>query len=86
MGGSADLSPSDDTAVDGMAEKGAYGGRYLRFGVRRSGCNPFGPGPARGRAALRRNLPSIADYMRPSIRLAALMKLPVIYVSPTTSP
>ncbi len=84
MGGSADLAPSNKTFIDGSPEfqKGAYGGRNIRFGVREHamaailsgmtlhrGCRPYGG-----------TFLVFADYMRPAIRLAALMKLPVIYV------
>jgi transketolase len=61
---------------------GAYGGRTIRFGIREhamgamlngialhGGLRPFGS-----------TFPVFSDYMRPSICLAALMKLPVIYV------
>ena len=84
VGGSADLAPSNKTFLDGadVFQKDAYAGRNIRFGVREHamggvmngmflhhGLRPYG-----GTFAV------FADYMRPSIRLAALMKLGVIYV------
>ncbi len=84
MGGSADLAPSNKTYLNGAAEfqKNSRNGRNIRFGVREhamggimsgmylhSGVRPYGG-----------TFLVFADYMRPAIRLAALMKLPVIYV------
>jgi len=84
MGGSADLAPSNNTFIKDVAEfqAGSYGGRNIRFGVREhamgailngmilhNGIRPYGG-----------TFLVFADYMRPAIRLAALMKLPVIYV------
>jgi transketolase len=84
MGGSADLAPSNKTYLNGSHEfqKGAYDGRNIRFGVREhamgaimsglfvhGGIRPFGG-----------TFLVFADYVRPAIRVAALMKLPVIYV------
>jgi transketolase len=84
MGGSADLTPSNNTAIKGAHDfqKGAPGGRYLRFGVREhamgavlnglalhGGVRPYGG-----------TFLVFADYMRPTIRLAAIMRLPVTYV------
>ena len=84
MGGSADLSPSNKTYIEGEPDfrKDSYHGRNLRFGVREhamgavvSGlCLHGGIRPYGGTFLV------FADYMRPAIRLAALMKLPVIYV------
>ncbi|MCP4021061.1 MAG: transketolase [Desulfobacteraceae bacterium] len=84
MGGSADLAPSNKTYLDCSTEfqKDAAQGRNIRFGVREhgmgavmngmylhSGIRPYGG-----------TFLVFADYMRPSIRLASLMKLPIIYV------
>ncbi|MBW2011360.1 MAG: transketolase, partial [Deltaproteobacteria bacterium] len=84
MGGSADLSPSNKTFIDASPEfqKGSYGGRNIRFGVREHamgsvmsgmflhhGVRPYGG-----------TFLVFADYMRAAIRVASLMKLPVIYV------
>jgi transketolase len=84
MGGSADLAPSNNTYLKDFPEfqKDAYHGRNIRFGVREhamgaimsglflhGGIRPFGG-----------TFLVFADYVRPAIRVAALMKLPVIYV------
>jgi transketolase len=84
MGGSADLSPSNNTAIKGARDfqKDAYDGRYLRFGVREHAMAAVLSGMAlhKGIRPYGGTFLVFADYMRPSIRLAALMKLPVIYI------
>ena len=84
VGGSADLSPSNNTVVKGARDfqKGAYDGRYLRFGVREHAMGAILSGMAlhKGIRPYGGTFLVFADYMRPAIRLAALMKLPVIYV------
>jgi transketolase len=84
MGGSADLSPSNNTAIQGARDfqKGAYDGRYLRFGVREHAMGAILSGLAlhQGIRPYGGTFLVFADYMRPAIRLAALMKLPVIYI------
>jgi transketolase len=85
IGGSADLAPSTKTRLTfegaGDLEAGTPGGRNLHFGVREhamgailnglalSKVRPYGAG-----------FLIFSDYMKPPVRLAALMKLPVIYV------
>jgi transketolase len=84
IGGSADLAPSNKTYMNAFHEfqKGAYHGRNIRFGVREhamgailsgmflhNGLRPYGG-----------TFLVFADYMRPAIRVASLMKLPIIYV------
>jgi transketolase len=84
VGGSADLSPSNNTAIKGAHDfqKGAYAGRYLRFGVREHAMGAILSGMALhgGVRPYGGTFLVFADYMRPAIRLAALMKLPVIYI------
>jgi len=84
MGGSADLTPSNNTAIQGAADfqKGAYDGRDLRFGVREHAMGAILSGMALhgGVRPYGGTFLVFADYMRPSIRLAALMNLPVIYI------
>ncbi len=84
IGGSADLAPSNKTFISGAPEfqNGSFEGRNIRFGVREhamtaimSGMQLHGGVRAYGGTFL-----VFADYMRPAIRLAALMGLPVIYV------
>ncbi len=84
LGGSADLTPSNNTIFDGATDQSSESpeGRYLRFGVREHGmgaiCNGLSlHGGLRPYCA---TFLVFSDYMRPSIRLAALMGLPVIYV------
>jgi transketolase len=85
IGGSADLAPSNNTMlkVDKAGHFGAkdHGGRNLHFGIREhamaaicnglalSGVRPFGG-----------TFFVFTDYMRPSMRLAAIMHQPVLYV------
>jgi len=84
MGGSADLSPSNNTVIKGARDfqKGAYDGRYLRFGVREHAMGAILSGLAlhKGLRPFGGTFLVFADYMRPSIRLAALMKLPILYI------
>ena len=84
IGGSADLAGSNKTDIEGAADlvPATPGGRNVRYGVREhsmgavmnglslhGGVRPFG-----GTFLI------FSDYMRPAIRLAALMEQPVIYV------
>ena len=85
IGGSADLSPSTKTnltfeaAGDFEAEK--YGGRNLHFGIREHGMGAILNGLALSSLrAYGSSFLIFSDYMKPSIRLAALMRLPVIYI------
>jgi transketolase len=84
VGGSADLAPSNKTYLSGVAEfqKQAYEGRNIRFGVREHAMAAIMSGMALhgGIKAYGGTFLVFADYMRPAIRLAALMGLPVIYV------
>jgi len=59
-----------------------YGGRNIHFGVREHAMAAFAGGLAvhGGIIPYTATFLTFADYMRPSIRLAALMKLPVIFV------
>ena len=84
IGGAADLSPSTKTYLDqyGEVQADSYSGRNIRFGVREHGMGSITNGLALygGLRPFCATFLSFADYMRPSIRMAALMKLPVIYV------
>lgn len=84
LGGSADLAPSNKTMLSGqdVFKWGSYNGRNFHFGVREHAM-----GAALNGMALHGGLIPyggtflvFSDYMRPSIRVAALMKLHVIYV------
>ena len=85
IGGSADLAPSNNTMLKfddaGHFGAGNYGGRNLHFGVREhsmasicnglalSGLRPYGG-----------TFFVFTDYMRPAMRLSALMHQPVLFV------
>jgi transketolase len=92
-GGSADLAESNNTTIEGdpsfvppefatKAFPGDWYGRTLHFGVREHGMGTIlngivlhgGTRPYGGTFLV------FSDYMRPAVRLAALMKIPVIYV------
>jgi len=84
-GGSADLAPSTNTLMEGG---GAFlpdappGGRNFHFGVREHGMGAILNGMARhgGLIPYGATFLIFSDYMRPAIRLAALMRIRVIYV------
>ena len=85
VGGSADLAGSDRTRLkfDGAGDfqPGSYGGRNLHFGVREHGMAAALNGMAVSKIrAFGGTFFNFSDYMRPSIRLAALMEIPTIYV------
>lgn len=83
VGGSADLAPSTNTLMKGLGDFGPESnGRNMHFGIREhamgsilngmslhGGIIPFGA-----------TFLIFSDYMRPPIRLAALMQLKTIYV------
>lgn len=85
IGGSADLAPSNLTLMKmfGDFQKGQYGERNLRFGVREHGMGAICNGIALHTPGL---IPYCAtffiftDYMRASMRMAALSEAGVIYV------
>jgi transketolase len=84
IGGSADLTPSNNTLVPGMGEfqAGSYGGRYLRFGVREHAMGSIMNGIAltEGMIPYGGTFLLFSEYMRPPIRLAAIMGVRPIYV------
>jgi len=84
MGGSADLAPATRTLIEGSNDFGPenYAARNLRFGVREhamagvvnglalhGGIRPYGA-----------TFLIFYDYMRPAVRMAAMMRLPSIFV------
>ena len=84
VGGSADLAPSNKTVIKdgGYVAPGSFGGRNIHFGIRElamaaiaNGITAFG-----GFRGFGSTFFVFSDYMRPAIRLAALMKLPSISV------
>lgn len=84
IGGSADLAPSNKTYMDGEGDfkKGNYSGRNLHFGVRELAMGGITNGFALygGLRPYAGTFFVFSDYMKPMIRLAALMKLPTTYV------
>jgi transketolase len=84
IGGSADLSPSTKTYLNKYkdVEKGSFDGRNIRFGVREHAMGAITNGIAahKGFRVYCSTFFVFSDYMRPAIRMAALMGLPVIYI------
>ncbi|MFH1580926.1 MAG: transketolase, partial [Pseudomonadota bacterium] len=84
VGGSADLAPSNKTIIESSHDfqKNMYDGRNIRFGVREHAMGAILSGMAihKGLRPYGGTFLVFADYMRPSIRLACMMKLPVIYI------
>ncbi|WP_342048391.1 transketolase [Bacillus sp. OTU530] len=84
FGGSADLSHSTMTDIKGEAAYAveSFGGRNVYFGVREHAMGAAGNGMALhgGVKPFVSTFFVFNDYLRPSIRLAALQKLPVTYV------
>ncbi|HWL84571.1 MAG TPA: transketolase, partial [Polyangiaceae bacterium] len=84
IGGSADLAPSTKTLIKGSAgvNKGTFEGRNLHFGIREHGmgaiCNAmalFGGIIPYGATFL-----IFSDYMRPAVRLSAIMEQQCLWI------
>ncbi len=82
VGGSADLAPSNNTYLKGFGEFKEDSGPNIRFGIREHAMGAILNGMALSKALIPYGGTFLvfSDYMRPAIRLAALMGLPVIYV------
>lgn len=84
LGGSADLTPSNNTYVKGTKDfqAGNYDGCYIRYGVREHAMGAIMNGLARvdGIIPYGGTFFVFSDYMRPAIRLACLMGIRPIYV------
>jgi transketolase len=83
IGGAGDLAPSTKTAFAGAEalEANAPGGRVMHFGVREHAMGAIVNGLVLSKLrAFGATFLTFSDYMRPSIRLAALMELPVFHV------
>jgi transketolase len=84
VGGSADLTPSNDTFVKGTVSFAVDhpDGRYFHFGVREHGMGSIMNGIALSRLWIPYGGTFLifSDYMRPPVRLAALMKIQSIFV------
>ncbi len=84
IGGSADLSPSTKTIMNDRGDFSPedHSGSNLHFGVREHAMTAIANGMKLhgGLVPYIAGFFVFADYMKPSMRLAALMKLPVTYV------
>ena len=85
IGGAADLAPSTKSNLTfpgaGSFEADNYGGRNLHFGIREHAMGAICNGLAlAGLRAYASGFLIFSDYMKPPIRLAAIMELPVIYI------
>jgi transketolase len=84
IGGSADLTGSNNTRVKGMKVLSAtdYAGRFIHYGVREHGMAAAMNGMALhgGIIPYSGTFLIFSDYCRPAIRLAALMRRRVVYV------
>ncbi len=84
VGGSADLAPSNMTALAGLGDvaRGDFAGRNLHFGVREFGMGGVMNGIAAhgGLRVYGGTFFVFCDYARPALRVAALMGVPTVYV------
>jgi transketolase len=85
LGGSADLAPSNKTALKfegaGDFEAGTPSGRNLHFGIREHAMAAIVNGMSLSKLrAFGATFFIFSDYARPAIRLSALMELPTIFV------
>ncbi len=85
VGGSADLATSNKTNLkfDGAGDfqAGSYGGRNFHFGVREHAMGSIVNGMALSKLRpFSATFFNFSDYMRPTIRLGAIMEIPPIYI------
>jgi transketolase len=83
IGGSADLAPSTKTLIDngGSFQAGSYDARNFHFGVREHGMGSIANGMALSHLRpYTATFLVFSDYMRPPVRLAAIMELGVAFV------
>ncbi len=85
IGGSADLAPSTKTLLTfggaGDLEANTPGGRNLHFGIREHAMGAIANGIALSKIRVYGStFLTFSDYMKPPIRLSALMEIPVIFV------
>ena len=85
IGGAGDLAPSTKTKLTfegaGNLERGQPGGRNMHFGIREHAMGAAVNGLVLcNLRAFGATFLIFSDYMRPSLRLSALMKLPVFHV------
>ncbi|MBS0191822.1 MAG: transketolase [Phycisphaerales bacterium] len=85
LGGSADLGPSNKTTLKfegaGDLEPGSYGGKNMHFGIREHSMAAVMNGMALTKLrAFGATFFIFSDYLRPAMRLSALMEIPTIFV------
>ncbi len=84
VGGTADLSASTRINLDQYTDikRGNFAGRNIKFGIREHAMTAAAGGIMlhQGLRPVTATYLTFSDYMRPSIRMAAMMGLPVIYV------
>ena len=83
IGGSADLSPSNNTQWKGSEQLSSDGaGNYLNYGVREFGMSAIMNGLILhgGIRPYAGTFLTFLDYARNAVRMSALMKLPVVYI------
>ena len=84
IGGSADLTPSNNTRTKDLKDitAGDFAGRYVRYGIREHGMAAAMNGMALhgGVIPYGGTFMVFSDYCRPAIRLAALMRQRVVFV------
>lgn len=81
-GGSADLAPSNGTLLGTAFEAGSYAGSTFHFGVREHAMGALVNGLALSNMMISYSATFLifADYMKPALRLAALMQLPSLFI------
>jgi transketolase len=83
LGGAADLYPSTKTLINGAAgfERDSYGGRNFHFGIREHAMGSIVNGMCLSHLrAYGATFFIFSDYMRPVLRLAAMMDQPAIFI------
>ena len=84
LGGSADLTPSNNTKAKGQVEirPGDYSGSYVHYGIREHGMAAAMNGIALhgGLVPYGGTFMTFSDYCRPAIRLAAMMEIRTIFI------
>ncbi len=82
IGGTADVSSSTNASLEGMdVTKNNYSGKNIRYGVREHAMGAISNGLALANfRVFASTFLSFSDYLKPAIRMSALMKLPVIYI------
>jgi len=84
VGGTADLAGSTKGAIKGSPyiQRGNFSGRSIAFGVREHAMGAIGNGLALNKMLIpfTSTFFTFFDYMKPSVRLAALMKLPHLFI------